>query len=311
VNSFKRTLTTLAAATTAALGVTVVSTSPAAAAPLDGVEDYLATRAGVVQVAVYDNTTGKTSVYTDADTTQYTASIMKVDILAGWLRSFQDDKTEIPSGVPYSLQYLMTQMIQVSDNSAATALFHFGGGCRAFTKFNKKIPMPNTDVGCESPTYYGWGNTETTAADQVRLMRAFAYGTPEKNPKGKKGKPVLGKAARTYGLGLMENIQADQSWGITCGPWGTTCDPPNYAPRDPDITVAHKNGWKTLPTCSQPIAQCPWQVNSIGWVKGAGRDYVIAVLTTKDPVGAGGTEGFTYGITTIQGVSRLVWDNLG
>ena len=37
---------------------------------------------------------------------------------------------------------------------------------------------------------------------------------------------------------------------------------------------------------------------------------VLTVLTTKDPVGTGDTYGFDYGIDTIQGVSKLVWDNL-
>ena len=36
---------------------------------------------------------------------------------------------------------------------------------------------------------------------------------------------------------------------------------------------------------------------------------MLAVLTTDDPAGPG-TTGFDYGITTIQGVSKLVWDNL-
>lgn len=306
---------TLATVATAVMAATAVATAtPAAAAdPLDGVADYLTTREGTVQVAVYDNVSGRTAVYTERRAEQYTASIQKVDILAGWLRSFQDDGTAIPSDVPYSLQYLMKQMIEVSDNAAATALFHFGGGCRAFRHFNMMIPMDDTEVACETPAYYGWGNSQTTAADQVDLMKVFAYGAREQTGRKAKGRhePVLRKAARRYGLGLMENIQANQSWGITCGPWGTTCEKPDYAPRNPEVTVALKNGWKTLPTCDAPIAECPWQVNSIGWVEGDGRDYVVAVLTTKDPVGSGGTYGFDYGIDTIQAISERIWDNLG
>lgn len=284
---------------------------PAAADPLDGVADYLGTRAGAVQVVVYDHTTGKTATLREHRAKQYTASIQKVDILAGWLRSLQDDGTTIPSDVPYSIRFLMKQMIEVSDNSAATALYHFGGGCRAFKRFNLMIPMEDTLVACETPTYYGWGNTVTTAADQADLMKVFAYGTRQRTEGKGKGKAILRKPAREYGLDLMEHIQADQRWGITCGPWGNDCNPPDYASPDPSVTVALKNGWKTLPTCEEPIAQCPWQVNSIGWVKGRGRDYVLAVLTTKDPVGTGGTDGFRYGIDTIQGISARVWRNLG
>jgi hypothetical protein len=156
-------------------------------------------------------------------------------------------------------------------------------------------------VGCQTPTYYGWGNTTTTAADQVDLMKIIAYGGRD---------DIVGSDARSYELHLMQNVEPDQAFGISCGPYGTTCNPPDYAPPKPGVTVALKNGWKTLPTCTQPIEQCPWQVNSMGWVSGQGRNYVLAVLTTNDPVGTGNTYGFDYGISTIQGISKLIWGNL-
>jgi hypothetical protein len=196
----------------------------------------------------------------------------------------------------------MQRMIQNSDNAAATSLFYFGGGCNSLTKFNRLIPMDDTTVGCQTPSYYGWGNTTTTATDQVQLMRLFAYGRPN---------GVLSSDAQDYGNQLMQGVEPDQRFGITCGPWGTVCYQPNYAKPDPDVTVSVKNGWKTLPTCTKPVDQCPWQVNSTGWVRGKGRNYALTVLTTRDPVGGGGTDGFNYGIDTIQNVSQLVWANLG
>ena len=36
-------------------------------------------------------------------------------------------------------------------------------------------PDPPHQVGCETPTYYGWGNTTTTARDQVAIVRTLAY----------------------------------------------------------------------------------------------------------------------------------------
>ena len=57
----------------------------------------------------------------------------------------------------------MGDMITVSDNVAATGLFYFGGGCHALTLFDTLIPTRHTSVGCETPTYYGWGNTTTHA----------------------------------------------------------------------------------------------------------------------------------------------------
>ena len=87
---------------------------------------------------------------------------------------------------------------------------------------NTLIPARHTRVGCETPTYYGWGNTTTTAADQVAIVRTLAY----------------------------------------------------------------RNR-----------------------VRGRGRNYVLAVLTTDDPAGPG-TAGLDYGISTIQGVSQRIWANL-
>jgi hypothetical protein len=269
--------------------------------PLEGVCEYLRGREGVVQVALFNRKTHKTHVLSNGSATQYTASIVKVDILAMWLRHYQQHGANIPAQIPYSIQYLMERMIEASDNSAATGLFYFPGGCKSLSTFNSLIPLKSTDVGCESSTYYGWGNTTTTAADQVTLMKVFAYGRPRR---------VLGGDARSYGVHLMQSVQPDQRFGISCGPWGDSCEPPNYAQPVPGTTVALKNGWKTLPTCTQPIAKCPWQVNSTGWVQGQGRDYVLTVLTTDDPVGTGDLFGFHYGIETIQGISKLVWRNL-
>jgi hypothetical protein len=249
-------------------------------------------------VAVFDKVTGKTYVLSDGRETQYTASIVKADILAMWLRRYQRKPGTIPSSIPYSIRYLMTSMITMSDNVAATSLFYFGGGCTALTRFNTLIPTRDTAVGCQTPTYYGWGNTTTTAADQVAIVRMIAYPSH-----------VLSASARRYALQLMESIIPAQRWGVTCGPWGTACDPPGYADPVPGVTVALKNGWKYLPTCTAQDDTCPWQVNSIGSVRGKGRNYALAVLTTDDPAGKG-TYGLDYGITTIQGVSQRVWASL-
>ena len=270
--------------------------------PLAGVCEYLNGREGVVQVALFDKASGRAYRLTTGDDKQYTASIVKVDILGRWLRRYQNSDAKIPDDIPYSIRYLMENMIKHSDNVAATSLFYFGGGCDALTRFNALLPMDDTKVACETPTYYGWGNTTTTASDQITLMKAFAYG---------RGDRILSPDAQSYGLKLMGDVQPDQRFGVSCGPWGSSCGPPEYAIPDPDVDVALKNGWKTLPTCPLPIAQCPWQVNSTGAVKGNGRNYVLTVLTTDDPAGADPLDGYHYGIDTIQNISLRVWDNLG
>jgi hypothetical protein len=281
-----------------ALPVRDVAASTRLAGPLRGVRRYLRARKGVAQVALFDKVTGRTYLLSGGPDTQYTASIVKADIMALWLWRYQSRTGTIPDNMPYSITYLLQNMITMSDNVAATSLFYFSGGCTTLTLFNTLIPTRHTRVGCETPTYYGWGNTTTTAADQVAIVRKLAY--PNR---------TLAPDAREYGLHLMESVEPTQRWGITCGPWGTRCAAPDYATPDPAVTVALKNGWKYLPTCTRQDDSCPWQVNSIGWVRGKGRDYVLAVLTTDDPAGPG-TAGFDYGITTIQGVSQRIWASL-
>jgi hypothetical protein len=284
-----------------ATGTTVATTSSGASSsnnPLHGVLAYLRGRKGIAQVALFDKVTGKTYLVSNGTEPQYTASIVKADVLALWLWLYQSVPGTIPSNLPYSIQYLMRNMITMSDNVAATSLFYFSGGCNVLTQFDTLIPTHNTRVGCETPTYYGWGNSTTSAADQVAVVKTLAYDNA-----------VLHPAAREYGLKFMENVIPAQRWGVTCGPWGTTCNGTDHAAPVSGVTVALKNGWKYLPTCTKQDDSCPWQVNSIGWVQGKGRNYVLAVLTTDDPVGKD-TYGFDYGIDTIQNVSKRVWNNL-
>ena len=262
-----------------------------------------------MQVALVDRGNGTTYLLSTGDDTQYTASIVKVNIVAKWLHHYQGQGVRIPGGIPFSIRSLMQLQIEISDNAAATALFYFGGGCQALTAFNDLIPLARTTVGCETPTYYGWGNTTTTAADQADLMKIIAYGGRD---------DVVGRDARRYLLQVMQGVVPDQRFGITCGPWGTRCKPPDYASPRPGVRVALKTGWKPVPTCTKPAERCPWQVNSMGWVAGKGRNYVLAVLTTNNPPGHGRPEASatapepeaSYGIDTIQGISKLIWANL-
>jgi hypothetical protein len=99
------------------------ATHPLIASPLRGVAAYLASRQGVAQVALYNRRTGRTYLFSGGPQAQYTASIVKADILAMWLRRYQSRPRPIPAAIPYSIQYLMKNMITVSDNVAATSLF--------------------------------------------------------------------------------------------------------------------------------------------------------------------------------------------
>ena len=62
-------------------------------------------------------------------------------------------------------------------------------------------------------------------------------------------------------------------------------------------TVALKNGWVPIPPTNH------WQINTIGWVSGHGRDYVLAVLSADNP-----SEG--YGIETVDHIASTIYAKL-
>jgi hypothetical protein len=130
-------------------------------------------------------------------------------------------------------------------------------------------------VNCPGFPWPGWGLTTTVPSDQLTLLRELV----EPNS-------LLTSAERSYALSLMENVTPDQRWGVSGG-----------VPAQ--VTVALKNGW--LPLTS---ANNDWQINSVGWISGSGRDYLMAVLTTGNP-----TE--QYGIDTIDELATMVWNAMG
>jgi len=126
-------------------------------------------------------------------------------------------------------------------------------------------------VDCAGFPWPGWGLTTTIPTDQIALLRQLAGPSL-----------LLTNAERSDALRLMENVTPSQRWGVSGGV-------PLQA------TVALKNGW--LPLNS---AGTDWQINSIGWISGLGRDYLMAVLTTGNPVEQ-------YSIDTIDQLSAIVW----
>jgi Beta-lactamase enzyme family len=242
--------------------------------PLAGpVPTFVSGRQGSVLAAVEDLKTRQ--IWTlGSSSPQHEASIVKVDILEAllahrWVRGH---------GLPTGLRTLAKSMITDSDNDAATDLWQVVGSAKGLRAFNKRLPLRHTTpwpcVVCSDFPWPGWGLTTTTPRDQLTLLRTLV----EPNA-------VLSTPERRYGFGLMEGVTASQRWGITGGvPTG--------------VSVALKNGW--LPLDSDDT---DWQINSIGWVQGLGRDYLIAVMTTRNP-------SESYGISTIEGVSSLVWRRL-
>ncbi len=236
------------------------------------VSSYVSGRSGTVTATVYDVYTGQIWSLGNG-VAQDEASIVKVDILEALLA--QSGK----HGLSAADQALAQSMIEYSDNDAATTLWSDVGGAAGLSAFDDSAGLsqtrPSPCLQCAGFPWPGWGLTTTTSSDQIQLLRRIV----EPNP-------VLTDAERNYALQLLENVTPDERWGVTGGV-------PQQA------TVALKNGW--LPLNS---SDTDWQINSIGWVAGAGRSYLIAALTTGDP-------SEQYGIDTIDQISSLVWQGLG
>lgn len=230
-----------------------------------------------VTAAVYDAITGKT-YYLHKGVVEDTASIVKVQIMGALLHQAQTQGGTPPG----TEQAQLTSMIEASDNSAATSLLQQAGGPSNVKQFDELVGMTDTVPHDTTPYINGdpnlpaWGLTTTTAADEVKLVRAFAYPNS-----------VLNTTFRNYGLNLMEHVESDQDWGVSGGV-------------TPGTTIALKNGWLPLDVAGNSN----WQVDSIGWIKGNGRDYVLAVLTR-------GSASEQAGIDTISHISATVYNTLG
>ena len=241
--------------------------------PLTGrATSFLATRHGTVLAAVYDLDTRQTWTVGQGPP-QAEASVVKVDILEALL--VQRGR----SGLTRREAAQARLMIERSDNNAATDLWRAAGGAPGVRSFNAAAGLtrtsPSACVVCAGFPWPGWGLTTTTPADQISLLRQLA-----------RPGPLLSDADRRYVLGLMEDVIPSQRWGITAGV-------------SPQATVALKDGWLPL-----DAARKDWQVNSVGWVSGGGRDYLIAVFSTGNPTRQ-------YGVTTIARLSSIVWADLG
>jgi beta-lactamase class A len=224
-----------------------------------GLRAWLATRSDQAGAAVENLRTGRTFVYHPGFRFQ-TASIVKVDILETLLHQTQDHGGLTPS------EFGIAQgMIENSDNTDATDLWNAVGGASAVAAYDVAAGLNDTTPN------FAWGLTETTAPDQIALLRQLV-----------EVGGLLTRASQNYALYLMSHVESDEAWGISGGvPAG--------------VEIAIKNGW--LPFGAG------WHVNSIGRVKGDGRHYLIAVLTDDN-----GSE--AYGIDTIEHVAGSIWNAL-
>ena len=234
---------------------------------------YVSARSGTVLAEVYDIETGQTWSLGQGQP-QAEASVVKLDVLETLLAERGDGRARLPA----TDQSLAQQMIEDSDNAAATSLWYAVGGAAGIRSFNAAAGLRHTSpspcVDCPGFSWPGWGLTTTTPTDQISLLRDLV----EPNA-------LLTSAERRYALSLMENVTPSQRWGITGGV-------------PPQATVALKNGWLPLDSTGTD-----WQINSVGWISGGRADYLMAVLTSGNP-----TE--QYGIDTINELAAIVWKDM-
>ncbi|MFD3561543.1 serine hydrolase [Streptomyces sp. NPDC058686] len=191
-----------------------------------------------------------------------TASIVKVDILAALLLRAQDAGRVLTS----QERAYATAMIENSDNASATALWEAIGGAEGLDSANLTLGLTGTKAGAGGE----WGLTQTTAGDQLTLLRAV-FG-PDDADSGLSG------ASRTYVAGLMERTAADQRWGVS-------------AAADSVSACALKNGW--LPRSTTGL----WDINSVGRVTVGGKPYLVSVLSD-------GNAAKEAGVALVEGVAK-------
>jgi hypothetical protein len=201
-------------------------------------------RTGRLAVAVADLGTGVTAAY-HPHQAFHTASIVKADILAALLLQAQHQHTALSPDV----QGLATEMIEDSDNGAASALWYAAGATAGLAAADHALRLRHTVPGLDD----WWGLTSTTVTDQLRLLSAL---TSRHSP--------LTAASRRYELALMRNVVPGQNWGVTAA----------AAPR---TQPAVKNGW--MPDGPAGL----WVINSIGVISHHGQRLLIAVLSSGQP----------------------------
>ena len=209
-----------------------------------------------VSVAVLDLGSGASAVHGDAAFD--TASIVKVDILAALLLQAQDADRRLTAAE----RAYASKMIEDSDNASATELWHTIGRAAGLDAANERLGLTGTAGG----TGDLWGLTQTTAADQLVLLRQV-FGEDSR----------LTAASRTHVQGLMKGVRADQRWGVSAAADGGS--------------PALKNGWLPRSTTGR------WDVNSIGRVTVDSADYLVAVLSE-------GTVSQAEGITLVESAAK-------
>jgi hypothetical protein len=201
---------------------------------------YLAGQGRHVGAVVYDVTRGIRYEYNPTGGF-IVASSIKVEIMVALLTKLEAQGRR-PNG---NEMYLLTTMIENSNNDSAQALYEEIGDSAGMGAFMRSI-----GVGGLKPKPGAWGWSTMTPLTMVQVLTLLHDGK------------VLTPQDRALALNLMRHIEPDQQTGV-----GDT------APAG--ATVAMKDGWV-------PGPDGLWAVNSSGIVTLGGETYIIAVYTGDD-----------------------------
>jgi hypothetical protein len=223
---------------------------------------------GFVSWALLDRETGEISGAKNIKATNSTESMIKVWIVADYLR-----RVEASGKRPSSTRLAQgSRAIRDSDDSAAQALYLAGGADSVVGRMIKICGLTDTVL------YPGWwSRTQISARDAVRMGNCIAEGRAA-GPTWTKW--VLTEMAKVRGTTAIEDQHATSGggrWGIIDG-----------LPREVvEQGVSIKNGWT--------VVRGDWHLNCLA----IGRDWVLAVLMRYPDL-----KGLKYGAKVCAGVAK-------
>lgn len=209
-------------------------------------ETYIATRPGTVGFVLRDRVTGVRYRSAAAGTPIWTASTIKLAMVADLLSREQAGALRLTAAD----RELMTAMLRSSDNAAADALWSRHGGTSNvfntnFPRYGMKSIEPQRGFG---DIYPYWGFQKGTADDFDALMNYVLTG--------------LTPANSAAVIAEMRRVDASQQWGI----WGAGAA----------MAPGNKNGWSQ--------EEGGWVVNTVGFA-GPSQRYTLSIMNGLDGEG--------------------------
>jgi beta-lactamase class A len=221
----------------------------------------LAALGGRAGVSVVDVTHGTRYAYNPTGRF-IVASTIKVSLaMAAYERSRR-------TGVPLTAgeRDRMTDMLEWSDNTAASYFYATIGGASGLAAYLRRIGVSGWAPYAPHPASWGWSSVNPVTGSRIL----------EKLWRGQAG---ITSAARSRILYLMRHVTSSQRWGVgDTAPAGST--------------VAVKDGWVVGPDGH-------WAVNSTGIVVAPGHTWIVTIYTRAN-------SGYSAGVTIVRKLARLV-----